>query len=416
MAITFADIQTNLNTYIGDASTDRISAAERLQAMTEATVWLQEELQNDHTVDSYDLNYFDTVNEYKVTTTIADLLDGADLRREPDLQIQSFSRKSSRELAEEIGQAFSESSFAIERRDRNAYLEINHSSRYDARIISSFESDEDGGGTWVVDSTNSDATNLTEDSTWYTDGNGSLNYDLTVLQSGNNRGTIYNNDLDDLDLTDDENLSSFLLDVYIPDVTYVTGYTLFWGSSSSAYWSLTSTTDVNGNALVTGKNTLKFTWASATKTSTPDVTLTNYIRIDLNYSGSQANATDFRVDRLRLVRPEILRFYYTSWSVGQTSSSDSTKIYAVAATTNVPFFSGQYDQYKFAVAHKAASILYMSPLRLINQSLAEEKLANDQLKRVRKIVPVSRNPEMKSFKVNGISFNRNRRSSRNGRR
>ena len=38
----------DLDTYIGDSSTDRISAAERLQSVTEATVWVQEFLQNNH--------------------------------------------------------------------------------------------------------------------------------------------------------------------------------------------------------------------------------------------------------------------------------------------------------------------------------------------------------------------------------
>lgn len=406
MAITIANIITNLDTYLGDSSTDRISQAERFQAITEAVTWLQEETQNDHTVDTYTLNYFDTINEYEVTSEVADLLSSADLRRAGDLQTQSFAHKSSRELAEEIGQSFGEPSFAIERRNGDTFLIINSPSKYAAKTISNFESDEDGGGTWTVDTTNSDATNLTEDSTWSTNGYGSLNFDIDVSQSGNNRATIYNDGLDDLDLSDDEDLSYFVLDVYIPDVTYVTGYTLYWGSSSTAYWSLTQTTDINGNALVNGKNTLKFAWSSATSTNSPDVTAINYIRIDVNYSASQTDDTDFRIDYLRLVRPEELTFYYTSWAVGQTSAVDTTKIYAFSATTNVPYFSGQYDQYKFAVAHKAAAILFMSPLRLTNQSSAEEKQANDQLRRVKKIVPKSANPELKSFKVNGIRFNR----------
>ena len=44
MAITVATVQTALNTYIGDTSTDSVSAAERLNAITEATIWLQQEL------------------------------------------------------------------------------------------------------------------------------------------------------------------------------------------------------------------------------------------------------------------------------------------------------------------------------------------------------------------------------------
>ena len=94
MAITIVNVITELNTYVGDASTDRISAAERLQSITEATVWLQEETLNDLMNATFALNYYDTVNYYKVTTSIADLLDGADLRREKSDQVLSFTHKS----------------------------------------------------------------------------------------------------------------------------------------------------------------------------------------------------------------------------------------------------------------------------------------------------------------------------------
>lgn len=406
MAITVNDIQTNLNTYLGDTSVDRISAAERLQAITEATVWLQEQLQNDHTVDSYKLNYYDTVHEYKVTNTIADLLQSADLRRTETYQTHTFANKSSRELAEEIGDSFSESSFAVSRKDGDSYLMINHDSRYKAWLLSDFDSLTDGGGTWVVDSTNSDATNLTLDNSEYLYGNGSLNFDISVSQSANNRATIYNSTIDALDMTIYNDTSSFIMEVYIPDVTYISSITLFWGSSSSAYWSNTVTTDINGTAFANGWNRVKFDWNSSTMTSTPDVTSITYFRIDVNYSSSQANDTDFRLDYLRLVKPEQLTFLYTSWSIGHTSTSDLTKIYAFNATTNVPFFSGQYDQYKFAVAHKAASLLYNTPLRLPDISKTEEVEALSQLARVRKIVPKSSNPEVHGFKVNGVSFRR----------
>lgn len=406
MSITVANLITNLDTNISDTSTDRISTAERYQALTEATVWLQEELQNDHSIDTYNLNYYDTVHEYKVTSAIADLLGSADLRRSEQFQDHSFAHKSSRELAEEIGQSFEESSFAIERRDGNAYLEVNHYSRYTAFGISDFDALTDGGGTWAVDAVNSDATNLTVDTAEYLYGNASLNFDATVAQSGNNRATIINSTLSSLDLSGYINLASFIMEVYILDVTNFSSVSLFWGSSSTAYWSNTVTTDINGNAFVNGWNRVKFDWNTATKTSTPNEAAITYIRIDFNYAVGQANTTDFRVDYLRIVRPEVLRFYYTSWAVGQVSAADSTKIYAFTAQTNVPFFSGQYDQYKFAVAHKAAALLFWSPLRLQSQASAEEKQAGDQLKRVRRIVPKSANPEVKSFKVNGVSFRR----------
>lgn len=184
MAITVANLVTNFDTYIGDTSNDRVTAAERLQYFTEATVWLQEELENDLQNATYDLDYFDTVNYYKVTTAIADLLEGADLRREKDDQLKTFAPKSSRELAEEIGIKFGESSWGIERRDSNTFLVVNHASKHTAKLVSGFESTDDGGGTWSLDGTNSDAENLTIDSNEFKEGTASFNFDMDIDQSG----------------------------------------------------------------------------------------------------------------------------------------------------------------------------------------------------------------------------------------
>lgn len=404
MAVTVTNLITNLDTYIGDTSTDRISTAERYQFLTEGTVWLQEELGNDHMIKTYTLPYFDSVYYYEVTTALASMLEGADLRREEQYQYQSFAHKSSRELAEEIGQKATESSWAIERKDNDAYLVINHKSRFNAQNISSMDSITADGGTWAVDSTNSDATNLTVDTVEYKEGSASFNFDVDVSQSGNNRATIQNSTLTSLDLSSYEDLASWLLRVYIPDVTYVSSYTLYWGSSTSDYWSTTVTTDINGNALADEWNRLKFTWSSATQTGTPDVEAIDFIRIDVNYTGSQTDDTDFRLDDLKLVRPENLTFHYTSWYVG--TNSGGTNLVAYTAGTDVPFFSGQYDQYKFAVAHMAASKALYGPLQIPQLGQIHEVEAIKALNRVRKLIPASVTKETKSMKVLGVNFRR----------
>lgn len=402
MATTVASIQTPLNTYIGDSSTDRISAAERLNAITEATIWLQEELQNDLQVDTYDLNYYDTVYNYKITTAVADLLDGADLRRGTLDQDYSFARKSPRELAEEIGQSETESSWAIERRDSDAYLVVNHASKYQSLLISDFDSTTSAGGTWTLDTTNGDGTNLTVDVNEKTQGSGSLNFDLDVSQTANNKAVIYNDEVTERDLSDYEDLGAWLLDVYIPDATYSTSFTLYWGNSSTSYWSATSTTDINGGAWVNGWNTVKVNWTDATATSSPDATAVDYLQVDYNYNGSQADETDLRYDNLRLVRPEKLKFHYLSWYVG-TDTTGATNRTAFSATTDIPYFSGQYDQYIYPIAHKAASIIFKT-LRLPNEAAQEEVEALKALRRIRTIHPSSKLPEVKSFKVMGVSF------------
>lgn len=406
MAVTVANLITNLDTYIGDASTDRISQAERFQLLTEATTWLQEELGNDHMVKTYSLSYYDNVHYYKITAAVASLLEGADLRRKEEDHTYSFAHKSSRELAEEIGMQHTESSWAIERRDSNWYLAVNHQSKYIPTLVASFDSLTADGGTWAADTTNSDATNVTADTNELKTGSASINFDVDVSQSANNRATISNSSLNSKDLSDFEDLGAWVFWIYVPDATEFTGVTLYWGSDSSNYWSATVTTDVNGASWADGWNRVAILWNNATKTSSPDVDAIDYIRIDFNYGAGQGDDTDFRIDDLTIVRPETLTFFYTSWYVG--TNTGGTDISAFSATNDVPFFSGQYDQYKYAVAHKAASLAFFGPLRNREDGSSQEVEAIKALNRARKIIPASVTKEVKSFKVQGINFRRRR--------
>lgn len=407
MSVTEASFETNFNTYIGDTSVDRISAAERLQLATEATVWLQEETGNDHTVKTYTLNYYDSVHTYKVTSAIASLLEGADLRRAETDQIESATHKSSRELAEEVGQGATEFSWAIDRHDSNTYLVVNLQGKYSKAQIASLDSTTADGGTWAADTTNSDASNVTSDAIEFKQGSGCVNFDLVVAQSGNNRATI-SSTISTLNLSDLENLGAFIFWAYIPDVTYTTSITLFWGSSSTSYWSATATTDINGNAFVAGWNRVKLNWIDGTAVSSPNSSAIAYIRFDINYSASQANATDYRLDDLIIVRPEPLTFSYTSWYVG-TDTTGVTARTAFTVTTDIPYFSGQYDQYKYAVSHKMASIAFYGPLQNPTLGQLHEVEAIKALNRVKKIIPSSVTKEEKSFKVKGLNFARRSR-------
>jgi len=399
MSLTLATIQTELNSYLGDSSTNTVTAAQRLSAMTEATIWLQETLENDLQNATYSLDYWDSVYNYKITTSIADLLTGADLRRETEFQDISFAHKSSRELAEEIGQTATESSWTIERRDTNTYLVINHQSRFNAKNVSDFDALTAGGGTWSLDATNGDGTNLTIDTVEKKQGSASFNFDTDG--GANDKIIIVNTTLNTLDLSEFEDLATWLFWVYIPDVTNFTSVTLYWGSDTSNYWSATVTKDIDGSNWVNGWNRVKINWADATKTLAPDKTLINYIQIDYTYSAAQAADTDYRLDDLILVRPERLIFHYLSWNVGV--DTNGTDITVFGATTDVPYFSGMYDQYLFAVAHKSAAILYRQ-MRQSNESELEERESERAVKRARKIIPSSKTPEVKSFKVMGISF------------
>ena len=410
MSITVQSLITNLNTYVGDSTEDRITNTERYQFLTEAVVWLQEELGNEHMVSTYDINYIDENHYYKLTSVLPDVLVGADLRRSESLQKEAMSRKSPRELAEEIGQDAWESAWAIERKDGDSYLVINHRSINPSTTLATFDTSTSDMGTWTADTTGSDATNITYDTNEMTVGQASLNFDVDVSQSVNNLATIYLNRSGALDLSALEDLGYFTLDVYFPSITYISSVTIRVSSDSavtpstvSNYWTITSTTDVNGGAFVQGWNKVKFQWSNASIVGTPDASDITYLQISINYTASQADDTDFRLDNFKVAKPEKLTFHYISSIIGTTSGG--TDITAFTATTDIPFFSGRYDQYRYAVAHKAAEY-YFSSLRLFDEATRHEEKAFLSLDRYRKNFESSKVREEKSFKVKGINLRR----------
>jgi hypothetical protein len=411
MSITVASIVTNADTYLGDATNDRITAAERLQYVTEATSWLLEELGNEHAIETYTLPYIDTVHYYKVTSGLANLLIGADLRAPEKDQKESMTRKSPRELAEEIGHSASENAWAIERRDGDIFLAINYHPYSKAQTLATFDTLTSDGGTWTADTTGSDATNVTADPNEYQVGSGSINFDIDVSQSANDTATIYNATGQEKNISSLENLGSFLFRVYIPDVTDITSITFRFSSDPAGtpstitnYWSATTTTDINGNPLENGWNRIKIDWNTATMVGNPDPETIQYYSFSVNYDVGQGDATDFRLDDLIIAKPTNLTFHYVSFKVGTDSSGDD--ITAFTSLTDIPFFSGRYDQYKYCVAHKAASLAFYSSLRLPQEGAIEEKEALASLIRYRKQFESSAVREEKSFKIKGLNFRR----------
>lgn len=407
MSITVDSLLQNLNTYFGDSTTDRVSDAQRYQALTESTAWLLEELGNEHMIESVDIAYYDTVHNYKVTGILPDLLVGADLRRTVGLHTVSFARKSGREITEEIGQRSQDPSWATERIGTDTYMLINFDPQNSHQVIDTMDV-VDG---WVADTTGSDATNITVNYYERQEGAACLEFDILASQSANHYATIYRNSTT-VDLSTYADEGSILFDFFIPDSTHVSSVTFTFGSGTSVtpatkanYWSQTISTDINGNALVDGWNTLMLNFHEANKTGNPVIASTSYLEIRVNYSSLQATDNGFKVDFIRAALPERLEFNYVSWNVGSVSAADPTKISAFTATTNVPFFSGSYDQYRYPVAHKAASILFYA-VRLGIEAEREEVAAIKSLARLRKNFESSKIRESHTWKIAGVNLRR----------
>lgn len=405
MTLTISTVKDYVNEYFRDASTDSVSDTKRIQAINEATVWLMEQTQNDHVIKTYDIDYVTGIHYYKITSAVADMLEPADLRRSSDDQTIPATRKSSREMAEDIGNKSPEFAFSIERKNGNSYLVINLDGNYNSNSIATFDSLTGDGGTWTADTSTSDAANARIELTEITEGYGSLEFDIVAAQSGNNRATVYST-ITEKDLSEYIDTGIFTIDVFIPDSTYTSSVTLYWGTDSSNYWSLTQTTDAQGNAISDGWNTFKFDWKDSTMTSSPDESSINYIRIDVNYAAGQTNDTGYRIDNLNIAHTERLVFYYLSSSVGTTSGG--TPLYRYTATTDIPYYSGQYDNYMYPVAHKAAAILFRF-VGLMSDAKDQDKEAMEGLVSKIKLFPSSVVKEDRSFKTKQINLSRNRR-------
>lgn len=150
--------------------------------------------------------------------------------------------------------------------------------------------DDTANGTWSV---GNDAENLTVDKTIKADDTASLNFDL---DGSTTDGFIENSDMDKVDLSDEEDIAQLFLRGYFPDSSIITSINLRWGSSSSDYWDVTSSSPFDSSSFEDGWNLISFDWDGASSTGSPDSSEVDYVRITVNYDGTAE--TDIRMDKL----------------------------------------------------------------------------------------------------------------------
>ena len=403
MATTVSKIQIMVNRNLGDTTTNSVSTADRLGAITEAIGMLYNDFEFDFTNKKYQLDYFDTINSYNITSVVPAMAEPIDIRREKGKHTEPFTRKTPRELSLEIDEGSGENALAIEQRDRNNYLMINYTSENIASVMHNCDNTSVMGEI-ELDKTTSDAINLTFDKGEFKEGNACINFDLDIDQSANQRMTVVFHSTSSIDMTEDENVSSLIWDTYLPDVigdstTVMVGY---WGKDSSNYWTGTITTDIDGSPFANGWNKCKINWADTTKIGTPNVASVGYLRLDINHNSS-ADDTDFRIDNIIMVKPEKLNFHYQTWYVGVESTSTSTMLTDFYSTSNIPFYSGLYDFFDTYVAHQAAAILFRQ-MGQMTEADREMSLAQIEMKKLEKKFPKHTLEETSNFKIKGLKW------------
>lgn len=177
-------------------------------------------------------------------------------------------------------------------------------------IIVNYADDLTDNGTWAAGGT---ASNLEVDNVNYVEGQGSLEFDVSV-----GAGYVENSTMSQVNLSSYVNQASMFVWVYIPTGTSLTSVNLRWGSSSANYYSLSVTENQQGTAFVDGWNRCQFIWANASVTGTPDASAIDYIRVTLTMTGTN---TACRVNGINNILGSILEYEYYSKYMFRDSST-----------------------------------------------------------------------------------------------
>lgn len=379
------DILKNVNTYIGDTSTDRISAEDRYQAVTEGTAWLLEELGNEHMTDRTEIEFLPTVLWYKVDNLTPYLLTSGNLRfREEEGNRDDFQRVEARDLASMPANRYA---YAIERYNGDSYVGILMPRNVgEHKDLVGFNVND--GYTY----TGINAENIV----------GEKDFIRFDMETTGLTATGISTTTSGIDISSYNDDGVIICEVEIPDIEDVTSIAIKFGDDlSTDYYLGVVNQDVGGNAIVAGINTIKVKLSDITVVGTPSDTNITKWAVQINHDAAKQQIGGFRVSDLRVARPIQLTFKYIFYRVGKNASGDD--IIEFTADTDVPFFIDRYPQYRYAVAHKAAAVLLRS-LVLDDKARSEDREANNSLDRYRRNFSSDRDMPSSQFKVFGINL------------
>ncbi len=163
-----------------------------------------------------------------------------------------------------------------------------------------------GNGTFSV---GDNAANLLNDYLYYVAQTASsISFNLNAAAPGST-GYVENSTMSAIDLTTHLNQATEFIYLWLPTGASITSVELRWGSSATAYWKQTATTQYGGNAFINGWNLISFPWVSATKVLSPNVASITYMRCTLTYDGTLQTAIRINDFQSRLGQILMLEYY-----------------------------------------------------------------------------------------------------------
>lgn len=323
MSITISQIQTAGNQFRRATETVELTAAKALEAAALAVEDIHSQARMRFTQRRQTFDYLLGETDYSMSfLNIPDFRDVKDLRSlSNDYSLDYVDNNYFAYIIKNGGRPC----YTIENLDGEPVLRIYQEGSASYQNVNEATS-YDGNGTWTADTSNSDALNVRTDNYVYKRGGGSVAFDVDVSQSENNRATIYNADMDEVDLSAFKDQGIFRLSLYIPDTgddstVYVTSVELRWGNDDSNYWTKTITKPVDNARWQDRWNRCEFKWHEATAVGSPDASEVDYLLVTVNYSASQTDDTSFRINDIRIWQPEEMAFiYFSKYTVKATST------------------------------------------------------------------------------------------------
>jgi hypothetical protein len=200
--------------------------------------------------------------------------------------------KATRNLAGEfdLNKAIRNKVVSIEGDAGSKIIRINWRSRK-GKVLHTMNSVTDNG----IWSAVTGASNIQADSIFKKSGSASIRFDITASGGG-----IQNSSMSAIDMTDEDEVADVFVWVYLPAVSNLTSITGVWGDAltalSGGFWtSVAQTTQADGTTFKIGWNLIKFSWATATETSTCNPAAIDSFKITFTTTGA---ISKIRVDNI----------------------------------------------------------------------------------------------------------------------
>lgn len=211
-----------------------------------------------------------------------------------------------------------------------------------------------------------DGENLTLDTDDYVKGNGSINWDINA--TGGTTAGIYNESLDEFDITDYAGTGSIFTWVYLSDATNVTNFIIRVGSDSSNYYYVTVTTKNDGTAFEGGWQLVRFDLSGKSETGSVDEDACTYVALYMTKDAAKTSETDYRFDQIILKKG--IHYYLKYYSKYGWISNAGTRLENSTATTDT--LMCEADEYDMILA-KVCSLMEQH----LGNDYASEKFERD---------------------------------------